>query len=265
MPAEIDDCRRSYPLTVAAWSEIPGLVHGFLGREHGLPPGDFTLDDLHDALVRAGEAPRLVAAARQVHGADVLSPDDLPPLGSNVVAAELPAGDAWVSASADVLLTIRTADCVPILLVASRARAVAAVHAGWRGTMAGVIEATVAALGVRYGASPDEISAAIGPAIGGCCYMFGAEHREAFATRFGAAAASAWQRDPADPERSHLELRTLCRAVLEGAGIAAAAISQLGPCTAEHPDELHSFRRDGVHAGRQLSYIGWSSEDSRGA
>ncbi len=259
MSAGIDAPRRSYPLQVPAWSEIPGLVHGFLGREHGLPPGDFTLDDVHDALVRAGEEPRLVAAARQVHGAAVLTPEDLPPLRSNLVAAELPAGDAWVCAAADLVLTIRTADCVPILLVAPRARAVAAVHAGWRGTLAGVIEAAVAALDSRYGARPEELSAAIGPAIGGCCYTFGAEHREAFTTRFGVDAGSAWRRDPLDPDRTYLEIRTLCRLALERAGVAAAAVTQLGACTAEHPDGLHSFRRDGAHAGRQLSYIGWTS------
>ena len=262
MVVGIDDPPRSYPLRVAAWSEIPGLVHGFLGRAHGLPPGAFTLDDVHDALVRAGEAPKLIAAARQVHGSKVLAPEDMTALAadpSNALADELPAGDAWVSASADLLLTIRTADCVPILLVAPRARAVAAVHAGWRGTLEGVIEASLAALDASYGARANEVSAAIGPAIGGCCYTFGAEHRESFMARLGADAATAWRQDPADPERSYLELRALCRLSLERAGVATAAIIELGPCTAEHPDELHSFRRDGAHAGRQLSYIGWAS------
>jgi len=256
MAATIDAARRTYPLRVAAWSEIPDLVHGFLGREHGLPPGDFTLDDVHDALGRAGEDTFRVAAARQVHGATVLAPEDMPAAARNVAAEKLPPGDAWVSASADVLLTIRTADCVPILLVAPRARAVAAVHAGWRGTLAGVIEASLAALASRYGAGPEELSAAIGPAIGGCCYAFGVEHRDAFVARFGETAAAAWRHD-AEAGRSHLELRAVCRLALERGGLEAAAITEVGGCTADHPDELHSFRRDGDHAGRQLSYIGW--------
>jgi YfiH family protein len=246
---------------VAAWSEIPGLVHGFLGREHGLPPGDFTLVDVRDALVRAGEEPKQVAAARQVHGAKVLVPEDLPNLSrypSEALTDELPSGDAWVSASADLLLTIRTADCVPILLVAPRARAVAAVHAGWRGTLGGVIEASLAALSSRYDARPEEVSAAIGPAIGGCCYAFGTEHHAAFIARLGTDAATAWRQDPADPARSFLDLRPLCRLALVRAGLLPAAVTELGPCTADHPDELHSFRRDGIHAGRQLSYIGWA-------
>ena len=240
----------TYPLRVDAWREIPGLVHGFLGRAHGLPPGPFALADVADALRRADERPVLVAAARQVHGTTIVAPEDC------AAGDELPAGDALVSASADLVLTIRTADCVPILLVAPRARAVAAVHAGWRGALAGVVEAAVAALGARYGAATDEIAAAIGPAIGGCCYTFGAEHRDAFAARFGARVESAWRDDGPEPR---LDLRRVCRLALADAGVLDAAVTELGPCTAEHPEELHSFRRDGAHAGRQLSYVGWAS------
>lgn len=248
---------REYPLRVDAWSEIPGLVHGFLGRAHGVAPGPFTLDDVRDALARAGESPHAIAAARQVHGAVVLAPEDLPAIpadGAPLAIDDLPAGDVWVTASADVVLTIRTADCVPILLVAPRARAVAAVHAGWRGTLDGAIEAAIAALMARYDAHPDEMSAAIGPAIGGCCYEFGSEHFQAFAERFGDEVATAWHREG---DASYLDLRAVCRRALERARIARDAIHVVGPCTAEHPDELHSYRRDGAHAGRQLSYIGW--------
>ncbi len=249
----------AYPLRVSAWSEIPGLMHGFLGRAHGLPPGLFTIHDVRDALARAGEAPRSVAAARQVHGAGVLSPEDVPLAredGAGVVDGELPEGDVWVSASADVVLTIRTADCVPLLLVAPRARAVAAVHAGWRGTLGGAVEAALAALVARYDARPEDVSAAIGPAIGGCCYAFGGEHLAAFEARFGPEVAAAWRHEGS---ASFLDLRTVCRRALERAGVRRDAIHVLGPCTAEHPDELHSYRRDGAYAGRQLSYIGWRS------
>jgi YfiH family protein len=248
---------REYPLQVDAWSEIPGLVHGFLGRAHGLAAGVFTLDDVRDALTRAGESAYTVAAARQVHGATVLTAEDVPlasPDGAALGVDDLPAGDVWVTASADILLTIRTADCVPILLVAPRARAVAAVHAGWRGTLDGVIEAGIAALLARYDARPEELTAAIGPAIGGCCYEFGLEHFDAFVTRFGDEVAAAWRRDE---NATFLDLRAVCRRALQRSGLARDAIHVIGSCTAEHPDELHSYRRDGAHAGRQLSYIGW--------
>jgi YfiH family protein len=242
-----------YPMRVESWGEIPRLVHGFLGRTHGLPPGPFSVDDVRDALVRAGESPLTIAAARQVHGTTVLAPEDM----AGEIGDELSAGDAWVSASADVVLTIRTADCVPILLVAPRARAVAAVHAGWRGTLDGVIEAAIGALRMRYDARTDEVSAAVGPAIGGCCYAFGAEHYDAFEARFGAGVAAAWHDDGTGLVR--LDLRSVCRLALERAGVSGSLIYEVGPCTADHPDELHSFRRDGPHAGRQLSYIGWTS------
>jgi copper oxidase (laccase) domain-containing protein len=67
----------------------------------------------------------------------------------------------------------------------------------------------------------------------------------------------AWHEDPA-PSGARLDLRALCRFALVDAGVPATSVTALGPCTAEHPNELHSFRRDGAHAGRQLSYIGWT-------
>jgi YfiH family protein len=244
-------------LRVDAWGEIPGLVHGFLGRAHGLPAGPFGVGDVRDALGRAGETPVLIAAARQVHGTTVLTPESVfpSPEAPDVADDGLPEGDAWVSASSDVVLTIRTADCVPILLVAARARAVAAVHAGWRGTLEGVVEAAIEAMRARYDARAAEITAAIGPAIGGCCYAFGTEHYDAFAARFGSDVGASWRRS--DGSRTFLDLPSVSRLALAQAGVPTQSIHTLGPCTAEHPDELHSFRRDGAHAGRQLSYIGW--------
>jgi hypothetical protein len=249
------------PWRVPEWVAIPGLIHGFLGRAHDLGPGPFDLDRIRRRLREAGESPRVVLAARQVHGADVLAPEHPAWAGLDWhdPAARLPAGDALVSASADVILTIRTADCVPILLVAPAARAVAAVHAGWRGLLAGVVAGSVTALALRYGAAAATIEAAIGPAIGGCCYEFGAEHRHGFVARWGAAADAAWRPGPS-PERGYLDLRRLAAVALKAAGLEASAIRTLGPCTAEHPDALHSYRRDGTGAGRQLSYVGWRAD-----
>jgi len=251
---------RRYPLRAPGWEEVPHLAHGFLGREHDLPSGPFGGRDLVRVLTAAGERPVVVLATRQVHGSVVLAPEDLEVCGRDDAAmpADLPAGDALVSASADVILTIRTADCAPVLLVAPRARAVAAVHAGWRGLLDGVVARVIATLHERYDARPDEIRAAIGPSIGGCCYEFGAEHREAFREAFGPASDSAWL--PGRGDRPHLELRTMAAAALTAAGIAREAIAVVGPCTAEHPGELHSYRRDGPKAGRQVSYIGWSTQ-----
>jgi YfiH family protein len=249
--------RSAYPLRVSRWRDVPGLVHGFLGRVHSLGAGSFTTADLAAQLAAAGESPATVLAARQIHGAAVLGPEALDGVAPDaLLPGALPAGDVLVSASAGVVLTIRTADCVPVLLVAERARAVAAVHAGWRGLLAGALAAAVAALQTRYDARPGELEAAIGPAIGGCCYEFGAEPWGALRASFGSAAHSVWRPGP-DPTRGHLDLRELTRLALEQAGVRPAAVTLVGPCTAESPAELHSYRRDGAHAGRQLSYIGW--------
>lgn len=267
MLAGNDDPRRTYPLRVPAWHDVPKLVHGFLGREQGLAPGPFSIADLRARLAAVGEAPARVLAVRQVHGARVLAcetaaraaPDDVE------LARDLPEADALISTE-DVILTVRTADCVPILLVAPAPRAVAAIHAGWRGMLAGVIESTIAALAERHSAPAGGLLAAVGPAIGGCCYEFGAEHLAGFVARLGPPALGAWRPPALDraapptgetPARGHLDLRALARIALERAGLRPEAISTIGPCTVEHPAELHSYRRDGGNAGRQLSYVGW--------
>jgi len=270
MTAGDQDPRRLYPLRVPSWSEIPNLVHGFLGREHSLPPGPFTIRHIRAALASAGETPTSILAVQQVHGARVVTTEasEVEPAarGERTLPHLFPEADAMVSASAGVLLTVRTADCVPILLVAPRARAVAAVHAGWQGTLGGVVTSTLGVLGERYGAGPAAVCAALGPAIDGCCYEFGAERFDSFVVKFGRAAERAWQSATRGdrsavyhPGRGHLDLRLLNRLLLEAAGVPPASISCLGPCTAEHPSELHSYRRDGPRAGRQLSYIGWRS------
>ncbi len=255
--AGVDEPSNRFAWRVSEWARTPHLVHGFLGRPQGLGPGAFDLAMIRDRLAEAGEVPRIVVAARQVHGATVVAPDDpvWTTIGWHEGADRLPIGDALVSASADVILTIRTADCVPVLLVAAEARAVAAVHAGWRGVAAGVIEAAVAALGKRYGARPAALSAAIGPAIGGCCYEFGAEHHAELVGRYGPDAETAWR--PTEAGRGYLDLPKLVAAVLVRAGLDRAAIHAVDACTAEHPETLHSYRRDGANAGRQISYVGW--------
>jgi YfiH family protein len=260
---------RRFVLRIPAWSAIPGLAHGFLGRADGLPPGPFTIADVKTALVAAGEDPGSVIAARQVHGARVVFADALDRSNDATPSHTLPEGDALASGSAGTFLTIRTADCVPVLIVARERRAAAAVHAGWRGLLAGVLERAIDALGARHGAAPASLLAAIGPAIGPCCYEFGAEHRPTFVERFGARAEEAWRlagegtrhprsdADGSSPPRLFFDLRLTCRIALERHGVPPAAIAVVGPCTADHPVELHSYRRDGANAGRQLSYVGW--------
>jgi len=177
-----------------------------------------------------------------VHGARVVLVDGPGPVGD---------ADAVVTATAGLVLGVVTADCTPVLLRARDGDAVAAVHAGWRGAAAGVLEESVEALAALADVGPADIDAAIGPAVGACCYQVGPDVRAAFADRSGDATAPAWHPDEGD--RLRFELRDAVRALLARAGVTKTTI--VGPCTMCGPD-LHSYRRDGTSAGRQLSFIG---------
>jgi len=217
-------------LTHAPWSGVPGLAHGFLDRE----------ECLHGW---AGVTLPL-ATAKQVHGTGVLVAD-------RPVAAATEA-DAVVAGAAGLAVGVVTADCVPVLLASRRRRAAAAVHAGWRGASAGVVEAAIARLRERFDVAPGELEAAIGPAVGPCCYAVGPEVEAAFRARTGDVTAAAWSRRDG---RLFVDLRAAVRSLLAAAGVTTAAI--VGPCT--YCDRRFcSFRRDGAGCGRQLSFIGWA-------
>jgi YfiH family protein len=183
----------------------------------------------------AGTPPGRVAQGPQEHGARV-----------RVVArvtdleGEAPAADAQATALAGVACLVRVADCVPIVLVAPEA--VAAVHAGWRGLAAGVVEAAVGALRT-LGAG--ELRAAIGPCARVCCYETGPEVHAAFA-----------HHGPAVRRGDHADLVAVAAAVLAGAGV--GELHDTGLCTICEPGLLWSHRRDGPAAGRQGG-IAWRS------
>lgn len=141
--------------------------------------------------------------------------------------------DAQVTALEDIACVVRTADCLPVALVAPEA--VGAVHAGWRGLALGVVQAGVAALR-DLGAT--RITAAIGPGARVCCYEAGEDVHAAFA-RFG----------PAARRGSHADLAAVAHTILEREGV--AEIHDTGLCTICAPDLFWSFRREGEAAGRQ--------------
>jgi len=182
----------------------------------------------------------------QVHGAVCIAADEHTPS---------PAGDAdaLVTARAGVAVAIATADCVPLLLAAPGAGAVAAVHAGWRGSVA-----AIAAVGLRElverGARAADVHAALGPAIDGCCYEIERAIAERFANELGGEVWAAW-REGDRAGKGYLDLRRVNALVLERAGVPAASIQRVGPCTFCGGGPFASFRRDAERAGRQLSWI----------
>ena len=163
-----------------------------------------------------------------------------------------PTADAVVTQPGHQLAGILTADCVPVLLLDRKERAAAAVHAGWRGAAAGVVEAAIAALGQNHGVAAPDLDAVIGPAIGPCCYQVGGDVRAMFEQRTGQVTAPAWD------ERAtglFLDLRTAVRCLLVSAQV--REVTLVGGCT-RCDGRFHSYRRDGKNAGRQLSFIGWA-------
>jgi len=223
-------------VTHAPWLRSAGLAHAFLGAAQCGAGRDWT------GVLEALDLAIPLFAPQQVHGATVVlaaPPADSPP-----------DADGAVVDHRGLLVGVVTADCAPVLLLDAERRVAAAVHAGWRGAAAGVIESGVARL-LSRGARTSGLTAAIGPAVGGCCYEVGEEVREAFVETSTDCTADAWSRQG---NSLRLDLRLAIRRLLETAGI--SRVDVVGPCTV-CGDGYHSYRRDGARAGRQLSFIGW--------
>lgn len=173
---------------------------------------------------------------RQVHGTRVLEARD---------AGPDPEGDACIARDPGRPCAVLCADCLPVLLCARSGTLVAAVHAGWRGLAAGVIECTVAAMGVP----PSELVAWLGPAIGAAAYEVGVEVRKAFVDRHpGDESAFA----PRRPGRWSADLPRLARARLRRCGV--VEVHGGTRCTYSDPERFYSYRRDG-RTGRFASLI----------
>lgn len=171
-----------------------------------------------------------MASLKQIHSAVVWE------AGGAGVAGE---GDALVTAQAGVPVSIRTADCYPILLADPRNFVVAAVHAGWRGTAARIVVKTIEQMRTRFGTVSADLRVAIGPGIGGCCYQVGVE----VARQFGLESAG------------KIDLAEMNHRLLVENGVAAEHIQVLAGCTRCDADLFHSFRRDKESAGRMVSWI----------
>ena len=201
-------------------------------------------DQVADAM---GVEPDRLGRLRQVHGATAVVAE--PESGS------LPDADIILSNRTDGAVVVQAADCVPLLLVDRRTGAVAAAHAGWRGVAAGVPGETVSALNREFGSHPDDLLAAIGPAIGQCCYEVGGDVRAAMFRAFGEDDAARWFKAGRGTGKWMFDTWTSAGAQLEMAGIPGGQVFAANLCTMSHPAAFCSYRRDGPPAGRIAAAI----------
>jgi hypothetical protein len=194
---------------------LPWLIHGFGTRASDIPGWFANL-----------------ATVKQIHSARCVVAE-----GRCGILGE---ADALLEDQPGSVIAVKTADCIPVLLADSRHRAVAVVHAGWRGTAAHIAVDALEAMRRRFGTDPRDVHAAIGPGIGQCCYEVGPE----VAAQFG------------EQGRVHLSLPGINRAQLVEAGVTDGQIDASNLCTMCLADEFHSFRREGQAAGRLYSFAG---------
>ena len=243
----------------------PGLLHGFFTRRGGVSRGGFaslncSLSGKDDpgavatnrarAMDGLGLAPDALCGLHQVHGIAVAVLDDPWPVASR------PTADALVTRRPGLALGIVTADCAPVLFADAGAGVIGAAHAGWRGAVAGVLEATIAAM-CDIGARRARIAAAIGPCIHQPSYEVGPDLRDAVLARDPADARFFAQGTRAD--RWQFDLARYCAARLEAAGV---ALDLLPDDTLANPEKYFSHRRNtlarGGPIGHQLSAIALS-------
>jgi len=194
-----------------------------------------------------------VVMVHQVHGTDALVLDRRTASSRSESAAASGHYDAIVTNQPGLLVAVETADCVPILLLDPIRGVYAAVHAGWRGSLGGIVKKTVTAMQHRFGCSLRSIRAAIGPSIGVCCYEVNGVVLTPLKRGFPYWAEVV---DNVKGTKAHLDLRGLNRRQLEETGISADRIETVNLCTACQPDLFYSYRRDGRGTGRMLSGIG---------
>jgi len=269
-------------LQASALAKLPWLVHGFSTKPGGVSTQDsekvlnlgFTEWDTKENVLEnrrrfqsaLGASALKLISLKQIHS-DVIHLFDAP-------LVEACQGDASITNRPGLLLGIQTADCVPILLVDPKKHAVAAVHAGWRGTLARIVVKAIGQMQMQFKSNPADILATIGPSIGGCCYEVGTEVATQFLSQF--TDAPQWfdefrtgdEPNPIQwlnmmppghqppPQNVHLDLRKANRTQLLAAGVRAPNIFVSDLCTACRRDLLFSYRKEGPQSGRLLSVIG---------
>lgn len=287
MPNRVPQQGKINILRASHLGKLPWLAHGFTARSGGFSRGygggslnlGFTKDDSKSSVERNrtamlrelcdGQGLWPLITLRQVHS-DIIRFVDSP-------AESQLAGDGLITATPGLLLGIQTADCLPIILVDPRRRAVGVFHAGWRGTVKRIVEKGVGEMRRCFGSRPRDLKAVIGPGIHGCCYAVGSEVREQFESQFAYAAKlfrEVEERDPVRekypvlfltarapghsvlPKKIFLDLVEANRQQLLAAGVSAKSIEASPLCTNCRTDLLFSYRAEKGKTGRMMGVVG---------
>ena len=219
---------------LSRWADWDWLVHGFSTRS----TGDF-LDWPSDEVIseRFGAVPSGTAMLKQVHSGRCIRAD-------RPWAGDRPEADAVCTNQPSVLVGVRTADCLPVLLVDPYVRAVAAVHAGWRGVVARVLPNALELMSFEYGSRSGDIEAAVGPGIGACCFEVGEEVASQFSDDFVNRRGT----------KPHVDLAAVLREQLRQAGVGRVAAAR--HCTSCNLDQYFSHRAERGDTGRMLALAG---------
>lgn len=264
----VDPTMKLRPARSEVLSRVPGVTHGVSHRVEGLGKADGNIGlgtprDRQDAwemrrlwCAELGLDPDTIVTAGQVHGNEILRVDAADAgKGSSPDRPHLGMGDGMMTDAPGVTLLTLHADCQPILLVDPDRPAVAAVHAGWRGTALNIAGEAVAAMHQAYGSRPERTLAYLGPAIGGCCNEVGPEVTDqwrALASSLGIDPEAAITRPTA---REHFDVPEANRRLLLASGLLDEHIDVSTECTKCDTDRWFSHRGHGANAGREGAFI----------
>jgi len=235
-------------ITVPAFPPSDGGVCHFFGTRRHAAELDLELG-IPVQGARGAARSSWMLSVTQVHGTDALVVDRA------LTAADHFQGgwDALVTDQPGVMVAVRTADCVPVLMYDPSNRVVAALHAGWRGAVAGIVQKTIALMQSRFGSIPERLRVSIGPSAGACCYEVDAPVLDSL--RENVPDSDELLRNRSG-DRAHLDLKALVRKQALAAGALPKCVTAVNLCTICHEELFFSYRREGKVTGTMVSAIG---------